>query len=64
MKIALDNILSEDTTEHFKYQILVDHLKLEDTLLIADSYSNSRDPYSKAMASLTELYGQPQKLAL
>ena len=48
----------------FKYQILVDHLKLEDALLIADSYSKSRYPYTNTMASLTELYGQPHRLAL
>ncbi|KAK7939923.1 hypothetical protein WMY93_003249 [Mugilogobius chulae] len=64
LKIALDNILPSDATEHFKYQILVDHLKLEDALLIADSYSNSPTPYSKTMASLIEMYGQPHKLAL
>ncbi|KAE8289495.1 hypothetical protein D5F01_LYC11197 [Larimichthys crocea] len=64
LKIALDNILPADATERFKYQILVDHLKLEDALLIADSYSNSMYPYSNTMASLTELYGQPHKLAL
>ncbi|KAE8281783.1 hypothetical protein D5F01_LYC19166 [Larimichthys crocea] len=64
LKIVLDNILPADATERFKYQILVDHLKLEDALLIADSYSNSMYPYSNTMASLTELYGQPHKLAL
>src|SRR4029434_1887408 len=39
-------------------------LKLEDALLIADSYCNSRYPYTNTMASLTELYGQPHRLAL
>lgn len=64
LKMALEIILPRDATERFKYQILVDHLKLEDALLIADSYSNSPTPYSKTMASLTEMYGQPHKLAL
>ena len=64
LKLALDNLLPSDATEHFKYQILVDHLKLEDALLIADSYSNSNYPYTRTMAALTELYGQPHKLAL
>ena len=44
--------------------VFVDHLKLEDALLLADSYRNSRYPYTKTKASLTELYGQPHKLAL
>ncbi len=64
LKISLDNILPEDATERFKYQILLDHLKFEDALLIADSYTNSKRPYSDTMASLAEQYGQPHQLAL
>lgn len=64
LKIALENILPEDATERFKYQVLIDHLKFEEALLIADSYSNSRYPYSDTMASLTSHYGQPHQLAL
>ena len=32
--------------------------------MIADSYTNSRQPYSYTMATLTEHYGQPHQLAL
>lgn len=64
LNISLDNILPEDATERFKYQILLDHLKFEDALLIADSYTNSKIPYSDTMASLAEQYGQPHQLAL
>lgn len=59
-----------DTTDQcrqvlgFKYQILVDHLKYEEALLIAYSYTNSPQPYTETMASLTEHYGQPHQLAL
>lgn len=43
LRIALEkNILPADATEQFKFQILVDRLKLEEALLIADSYSHSR----------------------
>ncbi|KAG1941627.1 hypothetical protein F2P79_016033 [Pimephales promelas] len=42
LKIALENLLPAEATERFKYQILVDHLKRENALLIADSYVNSR----------------------
>ncbi len=62
--ISLDNLLPLDATEQFKYQILLEHLKFEETLLIADSYSNSRYPYTQTMQSLTEHYGQPHQLAL
>lgn len=64
LKIALENLLPVEATERFKYQILVDHLKQENALLIADSYVNSRYPYTNTMRSLTALYGQPHQLAL
>ena len=48
LKVALNNVLPVDATERFKYQVLVDHLNLEEALLIADSYSNSRNPYCTA----------------
>ncbi|XP_038160417.1 uncharacterized protein LOC119796094 [Cyprinodon tularosa] len=64
MKDSLENLLPADATERFKYQILLDHLKFEDALLIADSYMNSSQPYTDTMASLTVHYGQPHQLAL
>lgn len=64
LKLALDNILPAQATERFKFQILMDHLKLEEALLIADSYSHSQYPYSKTMAALNQQYGQPHQLAL
>nr|XP_055027021.1 uncharacterized protein LOC129416681 [Misgurnus anguillicaudatus] len=64
LKIALENVLPAEATERFKFQILVDHLKHENALLIADSYVNSRYPYTSTMRSLTALYGQPHQLAL
>ncbi len=54
----------EDATEHFKYLILTDHLKLEEALLVSDSYSNSRLPFTYTMRTLTKMYGQPHQLAL
>lgn len=64
LRIALENILPADATERFKYQILVDHLKLEEALLIADSYCNSLYPFSETMEALNQQYGQPHQLAL
>lgn len=54
LKIALKNLLPEDSTELFKYQVLIDHLKLEEACLIADSYLNSPTPYSDTMSALDE----------
>ena len=64
MKIALENLLPDDTNERFKFQILMDHLKVEEALLVADSYCNSKYPYSDTMAALNKQYGQPHQLAL
>ncbi|XP_056618245.1 uncharacterized protein LOC130432771 [Triplophysa dalaica] len=64
LRIALDNLLPREATERFKFQILVDHLKLEEALLVADSYSNSDYPFTDTMAALNQQYGQPHQLAL
>ncbi|KAK7913314.1 hypothetical protein WMY93_013525 [Mugilogobius chulae] len=64
LRIALDNLLPKDATERFKYQILVDHLKLEEALLVADSYCNSDYPFTDTMAALNQQFGQPHQLAL
>ncbi|KAL1246489.1 hypothetical protein QQF64_034623 [Cirrhinus molitorella] len=48
----------------FKYQVLVDHLKLDDACLIADSYLHSPTPYRDTMMALNERFGQPHQVAL
>ncbi|XP_035994620.1 uncharacterized protein LOC118563638 [Fundulus heteroclitus] len=62
--MALENLLPPNTTELFKYQILVDHLKLDEARLIADAYLNSPRPYTETMAALHDKFGQPHQLAL
>ncbi len=64
LKLALTNLLPRNVTELFKYQVLVDHLRLEEACLIADSYINSTKPYSDTMAALNEKFGQPHHVAL
>lgn len=64
LKIALENILPVDTTECFKFHILLEHLKLEEAQVIAESYSNSRHPYTNTMDALNQQYGQPHQLVL
>lgn len=51
LKIALENLLPPDSTELFKYQVLVDHLKLDESRLIADAYLNSPTPYTDTKAA-------------
>lgn len=64
LKIALENLLPPDATELFRYQILLDHLKLDEARLLADSYLNSPFPYSDTMCALNEWFCQPDKMAL
>ncbi|KAL6457425.1 hypothetical protein MHYP_G00343880 [Metynnis hypsauchen] len=64
LKMALDNLLPPDSTELFKYQVLVDHLKVEEACLIADSYLNSSTPYTDTILALHERFGQPHQIVL
>lgn len=62
--MSSENLLPADATELFKYQILVDYLKLDVASLIADSYLNSATSYTDTMTALNERFGQPHRLAL
>ncbi|KAI3377067.1 hypothetical protein L3Q82_000276 [Scortum barcoo] len=65
LKLSLENLLPPEATELFKYQVLVDHLQLEEAqLLIADAYLNSPTPFSDTMAALNDRFGQPHQIAL
>lgn len=64
LKISLENLLPHDASELFKYQVLVDHLQLEEARLIADAYLNSPTPFSDTMVALNDKFGQPHQTAL
>ncbi|KAI3365360.1 hypothetical protein L3Q82_010445 [Scortum barcoo] len=64
LKLSLENLLPPEATELFKYQVLVDHLQLEEAQLIADAYLNSPTPFSDTMAALNDRFGQPHQIAL
>ncbi|XP_029969593.1 uncharacterized protein LOC115404414 [Salarias fasciatus] len=64
LKMSLENLLPRGATELFKYQVLVDHLRLEDAKLIADAYLHSPTPFTDTMTALNEKYGQPHQIAL
>ncbi|KAJ8369137.1 hypothetical protein SKAU_G00091650 [Synaphobranchus kaupii] len=64
LRIALENVLPDNASERFRFQVLTDHLKLEEAQLVADSYCNSRYPFTDTMDALTKMYGQPHRLAL
>lgn len=60
LKLALDNLLPPESTEMFQYRVLIDHLKLDDALLVP---SCTRTPYRDTMIALNERYGQPHQVA-
>lgn len=62
--MALENLLPPECSELFQYQVLLDHLDLEEAKLIADAYLHSTTPYSDTMHALNERLGQPHQLAL
>ena len=64
LKIALENLLPPSSSELFKYQVLTDHLRLEEAKLIADAYLHSQTPFTDTMMALNEKFGQPHQLAL
>lgn len=64
LKLSLEDLLPPDASELFKYQVLVDHLQLEEARLIADAYLNSPTPFSDTMAVLSDKFGQPHQIAL
>lgn len=63
LKIAQGNLQPADATELFKYQVLVEHLKLEEACLVA-VYLHSPTPYTDTMAALNKKFSQPHHLAL
>lgn len=62
--MALTNLMSDDESEHFKYHVLLDHLKLDTACHLALAYAHHPFPYTRAMSALQQRYGQPQQLVL
>ncbi|KAK7884792.1 hypothetical protein WMY93_027915 [Mugilogobius chulae] len=64
LKMALDNLLNSHAhlTEQFKYQVLLDHLKLPSAYKLAQAYMHDPRPYTSALQALQDKYGQPRQL--
>lgn len=60
LKKAVDSLLGPHhphLTEHYKYQVLLEHLKLPSAYKLSHSC-----PYSTALSALQDKYGQPRQL--
>lgn len=64
LKRGLDSVLGphRHLTEDYKYQVLLDHLKLPNAYQVAKRYFNDTTPYTSAMQALQQKYSQPQQL--
>lgn len=64
LQLVLTNLLSPHESEHYKYHILLDHLKFPPARNLALAYANDLRPYSMALFALLQKYGQPHQLVL
>ncbi|XP_026095552.1 uncharacterized protein LOC113067383 [Carassius auratus] len=64
LKMALDSLLGGHAhlTEQFKYQVLLDRLKLPSAYKLAQAYMHDPTPYTRALQALQDKYGQPRLL--
>lgn len=64
LQLALTNLLSPHESEHYKYHILLDHLKFPPVRDLPLAYVNDHRPYIMALFALQQKYGQPHQLVL
>ncbi|KAL1267170.1 hypothetical protein QQF64_002845 [Cirrhinus molitorella] len=64
LKMALDNVMNNQPhlSEHYKYQVLLSHLKLLSAFQLAKAYMYDPGPYTTALQALQDKYGQPRQL--
>ncbi|XP_034733444.1 uncharacterized protein LOC117948085 [Etheostoma cragini] len=64
LKKGLDSVLGphKHLSEDYKYQVLLDLLKLPNAYQVAKRYVNDPTPYTRAMQALEQRYGQPGQL--
>ena len=64
LNMALENLLDihAHLSEQYKFQVLMDHLRLPSAYKLAKSYMHASTPYTSALAALKAKYGQPRQL--
>lgn len=64
LKMSLDNLLNTHAhlTKQFKYQVLLDHLKLPSGYKLPKAFMHDPRPYTSALQALQDKYGQPRQL--
>ncbi|XP_005167247.1 uncharacterized protein [Danio rerio] len=64
LKMALDSLIGchAHLTEQFKYQVLLDRIRLPSAYKLAQAYMHDPTPYTTALQALQDKYGQPRQL--
>ena len=64
LNMALENLLDihAHLSEQYKFQVLMDHLRLPSAYKLAKSYMHTSTPYTSALAALKAKNGQPRQL--
>ena len=64
LNMALENLLDihAHLSEQYKYQVLMDYLRLPSAYKLAKSYMHASTPYTSALGALKAKYSQPRQL--
>ncbi|KAL1276940.1 hypothetical protein QQF64_023613 [Cirrhinus molitorella] len=64
LRIALDNLLHPQLPEHYKYSILLKHVKVPNGHRLVLAHAESVTPYTNALQALDRRYGRPYQFVL
>ncbi|XP_035235202.1 uncharacterized protein LOC118206521 [Anguilla anguilla] len=64
LRLSLSTLLHPTQSEHYKYAILLKHVKVPQAHRLVLAHAESSTPYSEALKALDERYGRPYQFAL
>ncbi|XP_052446016.1 uncharacterized protein LOC127987697 [Carassius gibelio] len=64
LRIALDNLLHPQLPDHYKYSILLKHVKVPNAHRLVLAHAESVTPYTNALQALDRRYGRPYQFVL
>nr|XP_055027031.1 uncharacterized protein LOC129416689 [Misgurnus anguillicaudatus] len=64
LRMALDNLLHPQLSEHYKYSILLKHAKVPNAHRLVLAHAESTMPYTNALQALDRRYGRPYQFVL
>ncbi|XP_039539859.1 uncharacterized protein LOC120487658 [Pimephales promelas] len=64
LRLSLSTLLHPSQSEHYKYAILLKHVKVPQAHRLVLAHAESNMPYSEALKALDERYGRPYQFVL